>query len=351
MAGGNPPKPPSNKPSNPAPPSSQRNKSRWESSSSASAATTTPDKKPSSSEPNKSKSTLNNNPKPPTPKPKPNHYSSKPSPKPINPSPRPDLIPSQSKLPPFPFPDPPPRPAYGFHSLDRRAIVLADGSVRSYFALPLDYQDFTPLPPRPEIRGPGFGLDRKFPISPEFRGHELRHEMGERGDGLMRGRSQEYRNAVGFRPGMGEVVGTSLKRKFGDEGREGRDGFERQRQQLLQYGNVDGNSNRMPGTSGVHVGRGGEEVRVAKLIRTDEGNVGGQKHHEVDQALKKAFLHFVKLIFENANQRKKYLANGKQGSLQCLACGRFAIRMTLIFFILQDFVVCCFYYLFMIDCQ
>nr|DAD43225.1 TPA_asm: hypothetical protein HUJ06_001455 [Nelumbo nucifera] len=32
--------------------------------------------------------------------------------------------------------------------LERRTIVLADGSVRSYFALPPDYQDF-PTPIRP----------------------------------------------------------------------------------------------------------------------------------------------------------------------------------------------------------
>ncbi|KAL3505921.1 hypothetical protein ACH5RR_031303 [Cinchona calisaya] len=327
MAGGNPPpKPSSNKPPNPPPSSSHRNKSHWESSSSA--ATATPSNtKPSSSELNKPKPT-SNNPKPPTPKPKPNNYINKPSPKPTNPSPKPD--PNHSKLPPFPFPDPPPPPAYGFLMLDRRTISLADGYVRSYFALPLDYQDFAPMPPRAEFRGPGFGFDRKFPMSPDFRGPEFRPELGERGDGFLSGRSQEYRNVLGFEgrvggPGIGEgLPGNSMKRKFGDDEREGRDGFERQRQQLLQYGNVDGNLNGMPpGPSGVVIGRGGEEMRAKKFMRTNESNMGRLKHNEVDQAaLKKAFLHFVKLVYENVNQRKKYLADGKQGSLQCIACGR-----------------------------
>ncbi|CAI9118467.1 OLC1v1020043C1 [Oldenlandia corymbosa var. corymbosa] len=324
MAGGNQTKgqkqPSSNKPPNPPShsSSSERNKSRLESSSSATAAaaaTPPSNRKPSNSVHNKSTSTPNNS-KPQTPKPKPNNFSgNKPSPRPpINPSlrgPRPvDPNPNHSKLPPFPFPDPPPPPTYGFHSLDRRTIVLADGSVRSYFALPPDYEDFIPFPPRTEFRGPAFGFDRKFPISPDFRGPELRHELGERVDGLTRFRNQDFRNA-----------GNSLKRKFGDEEREGRDGFERQRLQLLQYGSD--NSNAMAGTSGIHgEGRRGE-VRAAKSMRIGEGSVGKTKHHEVDQdALRKAFLHFVKLIFENATQKKKYLANGKQGSLQCVACGR-----------------------------
>lgn len=185
------------------------------------------------------------------------------------------------------------------------------------------------MPPRPEFRGPAFSFDRNLPIIPDFRGLEFRPELGERGDGFMMGRSQDYRSTLDFE---WRGPGNSMKRKFGDEEREGRDGFERQRQQLLQYGNVDANVNGKPGPSGALVGRGGEEMRAKKFMRTGESNVGELKHNEVDQAaLKKAFLHFVKLVFENANQKRKYLADGKQGSLQCVACGRFVIRTTLLF--------------------
>lgn len=44
---------------------------------------------------------------------------------------------------------PPPQP-YGFHNLDRRTMLLADGTVRTYFALPPDYPfEPAPLPPLP----------------------------------------------------------------------------------------------------------------------------------------------------------------------------------------------------------
>uniref|UniRef100_A0A0E0CVF9 XS domain-containing protein n=1 Tax=Oryza meridionalis TaxID=40149 RepID=A0A0E0CVF9_9ORYZ len=51
----------------------------------------------------------------------------------------------------------PPPPSYGFHNLDRRTMLLADGSVRTYFALPPDYPfEPTPLPQLPHLpRGAG----------------------------------------------------------------------------------------------------------------------------------------------------------------------------------------------------
>lgn len=135
-------------------------------------------------------------------------------------------------------------------------------------------------------------------MSPDFRGP----------DG--RARNPEYRN-VGLQ--------NSLKRKLGEDERGGRDdGFDRQRQQLLQYGNVSG-----PGPSvGYDLGRG-DETRAAKNMKHNEGSSSKLRHSEVDQnALKVAFLHFVKLVFETANQKKSFLMDGKQGPLPCLACGR-----------------------------
>lgn len=38
-------------------------------------------------------------------------------------------------------------------------------------------------------------------------------------------------------------------------------------------------------------------------------------------ALKKAFVNFAKLINENVSQKRSYLEDGKQGRLHCLACG------------------------------
>ncbi|KZV17090.1 hypothetical protein F511_24108 [Dorcoceras hygrometricum] len=280
---------------------SHRQKSRWESSSSSAIASA--DRK--STVPPKSK---------PSPKPtaaiaapSSKDNNSKPStqqsiPRPENPSPRPDNPSSLTgRSPIFPFNEPPPPPSYGFHMLDRRSIVLADGSVRSYFALPPDYQNFTPMPRlgfRPQFRGPHeFGFDRPpFPIAPEFPGS---NSWGK----------------VPWNPGPEN----SLKRKFGEDERGATDdGFERQRQQLLQYGNVNG-----PGSSSGHNFGRVEEMRASKNPRTLEGNASKLKHNEVDQnALKNAFFHFLKLVFETASQKKTYLGDGKQGPLRCLACSR-----------------------------
>lgn len=111
-----------------------------------------------------------------------------------------------------------------------------------------------------------------------------------------------------------------MKRKYGvDE--------ERERQHCMSYANSS--RDRLEGTSG-HVE---EEIRAAKYMRTAGGGGGGggqsvvkHKYEGVDQtALKKAFLHFVKVINENVVQRKSYLDDGKQGRLPCIACRRFAI--------------------------
>uniref|UniRef100_A0A5B6Z536 XS domain-containing protein n=1 Tax=Davidia involucrata TaxID=16924 RepID=A0A5B6Z536_DAVIN len=363
MAGGNHPKGSSNKPSS----SSSHRKSRWESGNNPPT-----DQKTSGAGDSKTPSKSSSNPKDnPTPKPGPTPSPSHPKP-PTDPVPHPGLGPTSSGSP-FPFPDglgPPPPPAYGFHMLERRTVVLADGSVRSYFALPPDYQDFAPMP-RPVdpsgrllphglgLAGPELGFDKRFPpvgpMSPEFR---------DRDDPYMRNRNQDYWNSLGL-DGRGGPMPTplenSLKRKYGDEGergrreeREGKDGtdeFARQRQQLLQYGNAGLNPNGYPmgsgkkggfsaGTSSPYprdvadIGRG-DEFRAGKYMRIGEGyeNLHPRqsgvsdnmrlKHHDVDQgALKKAFLHYVKVTNENASQRENYLEDGKQGPLQCVACVR-----------------------------
>ncbi|XP_042517422.1 uncharacterized protein LOC122091500 [Macadamia integrifolia] len=261
----------------------------------------------------------------------------------------------------FPFPDPagigpPPPPAYGFHMLERRTLALADGSARSYFALPPDYQDFPPAEKflafgrEPGSLGLGFG--KHFPpggLSPEggFRrdGNEL---FGRGGGGQF-----DHWNSLGL-DGRLPPEG-SLKRRYGDEDeRDGREREEvaRQRHQLLRYGNPNANSTGFSSGSGdredylsgkgspfrrdpLDSNRGGDDfsLRSSKLMRVggDYGDIPsrhgvveeGLKYPDVDaHALKKAFLRCVKLINENASEGKNYLEDGKHGPLQCLACGR-----------------------------
>lgn len=183
------------------------------------------------------------------------------------------------------------------------------------------------MPHGPEL---GLGFERQFPPGGPIRDDPQRHQ------------NQDYWNSL-----VG--VENSHKRKFGDEGemdgrreeREGKDEFARQRQQLLQYGNAGSNPNGYSlmgagpsspyGRNVGELGRG-DEMRPAKYMRPDgeygnlqgRHNVGINKLNEVNQgALKKAFLHYMKLITENATQMKNYLADGKQGPLPCLACSRF----------------------------
>lgn len=294
MAGGNPVKGSSNKPSASSSASHHRKSNRESGPNNTASAPSkpSPSKPPSNSKPSPSS-------------------RHKPSPK-LNPNPIPSPHPRPENFAPPPLPPPP--PAYGFHMLDRRTIILADGSARSYFALPPDYQDFPPPLPRPPMRPhgpePWLGFDRQFPPGRPIPG----------GDDQYRQQNQDYWNSLGPEG--------SRKRKFGDE-RDGRevgeinDEFARQRQQLLQYGNMISSSNgsHMAGPSNrVQL----DETRAPKYMRPEGEyrNLQG-RHNEIDPAkFKSAFMNFIRLINENSNQKKKYLADGKQGSVQCLACGR-----------------------------
>ncbi|XP_052110351.1 uncharacterized protein LOC107466990 [Arachis duranensis] len=166
------------------------------------------------------------------------------------------------------------------------------------FALPPDYHHLPPA--RPPIDLPSAGgapFDNRFP-SPSSRFDRPRHP--------------DYRNLPPEASG---------KRKFGDEdGGGGRDELARQREQLLRNANLNN------GFSAA----GPSELRPNKQIRVDGvvaggGGLGVKHHQQVGQEnLKKAFLHFVRLINENPSQKKSYLEDGKQGRIQCIACGRSA---------------------------
>lgn len=179
--------------------------------------------------------------------------------------------------------------------LERRTIALADGSVRSYFALPPNYQDF---PPQSRLAGPEFG--RFPPFHPEEFRDQRKH--WDRPEGSMK---RKY-------PGEEEI-----------DRRDERVEMLRQRQQFMQYANPNDQLIMGASTSGQFLRDGGEDVRAAKHMR-----VGSSRHEtggfQVDQvAIKKSFLSFVKRVFEDPMEKKNYLENGRKGRLQCLVCGRF----------------------------
>ncbi|XP_062108341.1 uncharacterized protein LOC133819177 [Humulus lupulus] len=355
MAGGNHAKGPSHKPSTASTATSaSHRKSRWDppsntntntnsnTKSKATTATTTNTKSPAT-DPKTPKPKIDSSPKPgPTPSPAQPKPTTKdpPSSRPGNP--HTDPSPGSHQ---FPFPDPaalgpPPPPAYGFHMLERRSIALADGSVRSYFALPPDYQDF----PIGRFGPPGHGyemggLDRRFP-----------HGGPTSPGGGRYNRNQDYWNSLGL-DGRGPGEG-SLKRKYSEEEEKEKEkdlmeDFAKRRQHeqhYLPYGNPNG----FPAGHGhrggeFSAGNNGEDSRSNKYMRdvggldnnvgfrqgsgsgggAGGGDQGTHKHLEVDQSeLKKSFLRFTKVINESANQRKNYLENGKHSRLQCVACGR-----------------------------
>lgn len=213
--------------------------------------------------------------------------------RPNHPNPTPSSSSSRSALPAaqFAFPDPsaalgaPPAPTYGFHMLERRTIVLNDGSVRSYFALPPNYRDFPPKPRLPDPAANRF-MGGRFP-------------------------PEEFRDQMQF---YDRPEGGSLKRKHPGEEEIDRGELLRQRQQFMQYANPDDPS-LMAGTSRRDAG---EDARAAKHMR-----VGSSRNENGGQvALKKAFLDLVKRIYEDPVEKKNYLENGRKGRLQCLVCGR-----------------------------
>ncbi|XP_074292321.1 uncharacterized protein LOC141619193 [Silene latifolia] len=238
---------------------------KHKSSAAATTTTTTVNRTPpSSSKPPPSSSTpnsRNSNPSKPSPKP-----GSQPGPKPY-----PTQTPPQNQFRHQPEPPQPlPPPSYGFQMLDRRTIVLADGSVRSYFALPPNYIDIPPQSPH-------------------------RHRL----------------LAPDHHP---------LKRKFDDDrDRERERERDWQKQQVLQYG---GNNGPVLGPGPGAGPSSSSPFRPSKVGKYDGGGGGGGGGGgmRVDPAVIKAFLRFVKVIYENGDLRQKLLDNGKRGPVQCLAC-------------------------------
>lgn len=246
--------------------------------------------------------------------PKKAHSSPKPGPttrSPAQPTPPPAAITGHG-----PIPDlgPLPPPAYGFHMLERRTIVLADGSVRSYFALPPDYQDFPPH--RPVGPGP---FPPVGPVSPAAGPN----------------RHQDYWNSLG--------LDASAKRKYPDEEdkdrrRDGREGFSNQ----ILHGEESRASKYSRIVGGYDNGNNISNHNLGILRSSGNGSGGdypeGHKHLDVDKTeLKKAFLRFAKTLNENTSQKKSYLEDGDRGRLPCIACGRFGTYWIWAFLKVPDF--------------
>ncbi|RWW42728.1 hypothetical protein BHE74_00051687 [Ensete ventricosum] len=234
-----------------------------------------------------------------------------------------------------------PPPSYGFHNLERRTIVLADGSGRSYFALPPD-PPIDPMADKFQYGRPGFGFGPEHDPALGFDKHFLPNSDGRF--------SPDFRQPTPYGRGRGldgprrhlEGGPSSLKRKYSEE-----DEFLWHRQHVMQHGNPNGIPVGPSGSGGDRINYLGgnnspfrrdhhDELRLSK-----QAKLAGEIYEEMPQkkfrpddvppvfldldiqALKRAFLRLSKTINENSSQRKKYLEDGKNGPLQCVVCGRF----------------------------
>uniref|UniRef100_A0A0D9XTI6 XS domain-containing protein n=1 Tax=Leersia perrieri TaxID=77586 RepID=A0A0D9XTI6_9ORYZ len=157
----------------------------------------------------------------------------------------------------------PPPPQYGLESLDRRNVALSDGTVRTYFALPLE--------PPPQLRQP-----LPLPLPPFQLGPPVRLPPVERWAPMA---------PLGAVPPM-----LPPKRKWEGQANGGAPGESSARQQKP------------------------EEKRAAKQVKVESPEIDAK-------ALKSSFLKMVKLINESADQKKNYRANGKISQLKCIVCG------------------------------
>ncbi|KAF0896699.1 hypothetical protein E2562_027044 [Oryza meyeriana var. granulata] len=166
----------------------------------------------------------------------------------------------------------PPPPQYGLESLDRRNVVLSDGTVRTYFALPLE--------PPPQLRQP---LPLPLPPFPTRQfGPPVRVPAPERWPPVP---------APAAVPPM-----PAPKRKWESQAN----------------GSVPGESSGRQQKP--------EEKRPVKQAKVDTPEVDVKE-------LKSSFLKMVKLINENMEQKKNYRANGKISQLKCTVCGRDSIDL------------------------
>lgn len=100
---------------------------------------------------------------------------------------------------------------------------------------------------------------------------------------------------------------------------------------MLQYGNPNllpsGERDRHFGRDERDNSRGSKHGRISGYGYDDlHGNRKAQPDDVDRRAVKKAFLKYVKMIYEDANLKKRYLDTRRNAPpLHCIACGRFVI--------------------------
>ncbi|CAM0873841.1 unnamed protein product [Alopecurus aequalis] len=204
-----------------------------------------------------------------------------PNPSPLLPSPHPAHL---QPPPPLPPPRPlltvaaveaamasiPPPPQYGLECLDRRTVALSDGTVRTYFALPLE--------PPPQLRQP--------PLPPIFPAPHLGPPGPGPGPGLNR-----------WIPPLMHAAAPPPKRKREGQSNGGAPGESSGRQQQQQ-----------------------QQKPVAKQAKVETGGLDAK-------TLKTSFLKMVRIINENTEVKNNYRASGKISLLKCAVCDRESVDL------------------------
>lgn len=193
--------------------------------------------------------------------------------------------------------------------------------MRSYFALPPDYQ----MDPRGDkFFHPAYsqGFDPRLPGSEGFREPQPLFARG----------GADYWSSLGLDGPAGPAGSSSLKRKYGEEE------FAWHRLQVQQHGSSAMNPMGFStGSIADGLARSGSPSRkepkqvkleaegyddsAARRLRA-EGKESLVARDMDQKALKDAFLRLSKSINENPTHRKNYLEDGKSGTLQCIVCGR-----------------------------
>jgi hypothetical protein len=181
----------------------------------------------------------------------------------------------------------PPPPRYGLEDLDRRTVALSDGTMRTYFALPLE--------PPPQLRQPPPPLPAHLLVPPPPQ--PLPPRLGPDRWALPPLGPPAHMPAAALLPTP------VTKRKWEDQANGGAPGEYSGRQPPL-----------LPKPN---------ERPAAKQVKVEVPRVDARE-------LKSAFLKMVKVINENEADKKNLRANGKLFQLKCFVCQRFVLDILIL---------------------
>ncbi|KAK8447898.1 hypothetical protein SEVIR_8G172500v4 [Setaria viridis] len=175
----------------------------------------------------------------------------------------------------------PPPPRYGLEDLDRRTVALSDGTVRTYFALPLE--------PPPQLRQPPPPIPAHLLAPPPPPPPALLRPPLERWAPPPMPMPMPMPALL---PTAGLLPMPVPKRKWEDQANGG-----------------------VPGQSSGRQQQHKADARAAKQVKVEETGVD-------PKALKSSFLKMVKLMNESEIAKKNYRADGKLCQLKCPVCQR-----------------------------